>query len=156
MVDIFFRPEAKNDFPVGMQVSKKHGIVYLVTKYGFIHLYDLESGTPIYMNRISGETLFVTASHEASHGIIGVNRKGQVLRVNVDENTIVPYILTVLGDTELAFKLDRRANLPGTIDLYVQRYKQRIESGLFDEAAHIAANSPRASYIGPLSHLFLT
>lgn len=30
------------------------------------------------MNRISGDTIFVTAEHEASSGIIGVNRKGQV------------------------------------------------------------------------------
>jgi len=42
-VDVYFPPEATNDFPVAMQVSSKHGIVYLVTKYGFIHLYDLES-----------------------------------------------------------------------------------------------------------------
>ena len=30
------------------------------------------------MNRISGDTIFVTTVHEASHGIMGVNRKGQV------------------------------------------------------------------------------
>ena len=41
-----------------MQVSKKHGIVYLVTKHGFIHLYALESAACVYMNRISGETIF--------------------------------------------------------------------------------------------------
>ena len=50
----------------------------MITKYGYIHLYDIESGTCIYMNRISGDTIFVTAPHEASNGIIGVNRKGQV------------------------------------------------------------------------------
>ena len=44
----------------------------------YIHLYDLETGTCIYMNRISGETIFVTAPHEPTAGIIGVNRKGQV------------------------------------------------------------------------------
>ena len=53
-------------------------MVFLITKYGYIHLYDLETGTCIYMNRISGETIFVTAPHEATSGIIGVNRKGQV------------------------------------------------------------------------------
>src|SRR5262245_58225181 len=95
-VDVYFPPEATNDFPVAMQVSKKHGIIYLVTKYGFIHLYDLESGACVYMNRISGETIFVTAEHEATNGIIGVNKKGQVLSVNVDEQTIIPYILTTL------------------------------------------------------------
>lgn len=126
-----------------MQVSKKHGIVYLVTKYGFIHLYDLESGACVYMNRISGETIFVTAEHEATNGIIGVNKKGQVLSVNVDEQTIIPYILTTLNNTELAFKLASRANLPGADELYIKQYQQLFQSGQFGEAAKIAANSPR-------------
>lgn len=129
-VDVFFPPEAQNDFPVAMQVEKlkttcmrssldfitffdvyditscknlenminlhpfhilmgffslyvqissKQDVVFLITKYGYIHLYDLETGTCIYMNRISGETIFVTAPHEPTAGIIGVNRKGQVL-----------------------------------------------------------------------------
>ncbi|CAL1714910.1 unnamed protein product [Somion occarium] len=142
-VDVYFPPEATNDFPVAMQVSKKHGIVYLVTKYGFIHLYDLESGACIYMNRISGETIFVTAEHEATNGIIGVNKKGQVLSVSVDEQTIIPYILNTLNNTELAFKLASRGNLPGADDLYVKQYQQLFQSGQFSEAAKVAANSPR-------------
>lgn len=60
------------------QISSKQDVVFLITKYGYIHLYDLETGTCIYMNRISGETIFVTAPHEPTAGIIGVNRKGQV------------------------------------------------------------------------------
>lgn len=91
-VDVFFPPEAANDFPVAMQVSQRHGVVYLVTKFGFIHLYDLESGACIYMNRISGETIFTTAEYEAQNGIIGVNRKGQVLSVAVDDDAIVNYV----------------------------------------------------------------
>ncbi|KAJ3893359.1 hypothetical protein GG344DRAFT_87260 [Lentinula edodes] len=142
-VDVYFPAEATNDFPVSMQVSKKHGIVYLVTKYGFIHLYDLESGACVYMNRISGETIFVTAEHEATNGIIGVNKKGQVLSVNVDDQTIVPYVLTTLNNTELAFKLASRANLPGADDLYIKQYQSLFQSGQYGEAAKIAANSPR-------------
>ena len=61
------------------KVSTKYDVIYLITKFGYIHLYDLESGTCIYMNRISSETIFVTAVHDASSGIIGVNRKGQVI-----------------------------------------------------------------------------
>lgn len=126
-----------------MQISKQHGVIYLVTKYGFIHLYDLESGACLYMNRISGETIFVTAEHEATHGIIGVNKKGQVLSVNVDEQTIIPYILNTLNNTELAVKMASRANLPGADDLYLQQYQQLFQSGKFAEAAKVAANSPR-------------
>ena len=62
------------------QIGTKHGVIYLITKYGYIHLYDLESGVCIYMNRISAETIFVTAPHEPTSGIIGVNKKGQVRR----------------------------------------------------------------------------
>ena len=158
-VDVYFPPEATNDFPVAMQVSKKHGIVYLVTKYGFIHLYDLESGACVYMNRISGETIFVTAEHEATNGIIGVNKKGQVLSVNVDEQTIIPYILTILNNTELAFKLASRGNLPGADDLYIKQYQQLFQGGQYGEAAKIAANSPRVGLSSSLhlhgSHTFV-
>ncbi|KAI0044509.1 clathrin heavy chain 1 [Auriscalpium vulgare] len=142
-VDVYFPPEATNDFPVAMQVSKKHGIVYLATKYGFIHLYDLESAACIYMNRISGETIFITTEHEATNGILCVNRKGQVLGVSVDEQTMIPYILTTLNNTELAYKLASRGNLPGADDLYIQQYQQLFQSGNFGEAAKVAANSPR-------------
>ena len=51
--DIYFPPEAAQDFPVAMQVSNKYDCIYMVTKFGYMHLYDLESATLIYMNRIS-------------------------------------------------------------------------------------------------------
>ncbi|KAH9975866.1 clathrin heavy chain 1 [Lactifluus volemus] len=141
-VDVYFPPEATNDFPVAMQVSKKHGVVYLATKYGFIHLYDLESGACIYMNRISGDTIFVATEHEATNGILCINRKGQVLGVSVDEQTMVPYILATLNNTELAFKLASRGNLPGADDLYIKQYQSLFQAGQYNEAAKIAANSP--------------
>ena len=61
-----------------MQTSSKHGVIYLVTKYGYVHIFDIESGALIYMNRISADTMLVTAPYEPTSGIIAVNRKGQV------------------------------------------------------------------------------
>ncbi|KAF9965092.1 hypothetical protein BGZ70_005415 [Mortierella alpina] len=142
-VDVYFPPEAGGDFPVAMQISQKYSIIFLVTKFGFVHLYDLETGTCIYMNRISGETIFVTAEHEATSGVIGVNRKGQVLSVSVDENNLVPYIVNTLGNTELALKVASRNGLPGADDLYLQRFQQLFQSGDFGEAAKVAATSPK-------------
>jgi len=142
-VDVYFPPEATNDFPVAMQVSQKYSIAYLVTKYGFIHLYDLETGTCIFMNRISSETIFITAADSESSGIVGVNRKGQVLSVAVDENTIIPYLLNNPANGELAYKLASRAGLPGADNLYNQQFEQLFNSGQYADAAKIAANSPR-------------
>lgn len=142
-VDVYFPSEATNDFPVAMQVSQKYSVIYLVTKYGFIHLYDLETGTCIFMNRISSETIFVTAPDSESSGIIGVNRKGQVLAVSVDETTIIPYLLQNPANGELAYKLASRGGLPGADNLYQSRFEGLLSSGQFVEAAKVAANSPR-------------
>ncbi|KAG0240040.1 hypothetical protein BGX31_002304 [Mortierella sp. GBA43] len=140
-VDVYFPPEASSDFPVAMQISQKYGIIYLVTKFGFIHLYDLETATCIFMNRISVEAIFITAEYETTSGLIGVNRKGHVLSVSADENNLVPYIVN-LGNTELALKVASRCGLPGAEDLYTQRFQELFQAGDYGQAAKMAANSP--------------
>ncbi|KAM3414887.1 Clathrin heavy chain [Cercospora zeina] len=142
-VDIYFPAEATNDFPVAMQVSSKYKVIYLVTKYGFIHLFDLETGTTIFMNRISSDTIFTTAGDSDGAGIVGVNRKGQVLSVSVDETTIINYLLQNPENAELAYKLASRAGLPGADSLYQQRFDQLLSMGDYQNAAKTAANSPQ-------------
>lgn len=142
-VDVFFPVEAQNDFPVAMQTSQKHGVVFLITKYGYIHLYDIETGTCIYMNRISGDTIFVTAAHEATSGIIGVNRKGQVLSVSVEDENIVTYITNTLQNPDLALKMSSRCNLPGAEDLFVRKFNNLFQGGQYQEAAKVAASAPK-------------
>jgi clathrin heavy chain len=78
-----------------MQTSAKHGVIYLVTKYGYVHVFDIESGTLIYMNRISADTMFVTAPYEPTSGIIAVNRKGQVKKRE---------LILMIGFDDLLFK----------------------------------------------------
>lgn len=128
-----------------MQISQKYGIIFLVTKFGYIHLYDLETATCIYMNRFSPETIFVTAEYEPTSGVIVVNRKGHVLSVSVDENNLVPHIVNTLAQPELALKVASRGGLPGVDDLYVQRFQQLFQSGDYGQAAKMAATSPRVS-----------
>lgn len=142
-VDVYFPAEATNDFPVAMQVSQKYSVIYLVTKYGFIHLYDLETANCIFMNRISSETIFTTAPDSDSSGIIGVNRKGQVLSVTVDEHTIIPYLLQNPANSSLALRLASKAGLPGADGLYQKQFETLCAQGNFQEAAKVAANSPR-------------
>ncbi|KAK5638580.1 hypothetical protein RI129_012875 [Pyrocoelia pectoralis] len=142
-VDVFFPPEAQNDFPVAMQISVKYDVIYLITKYGYIHMYDIESGTCIYMNRISSETIFVTATHESTGGIIGVNRRGQVLSVTVDEDNIIRYVNTVLHNADLALRLAVRNNLAGAEELFVSKFQLLFQNGQYTEAAKVAANAPK-------------
>ncbi|CAB1322090.1 unnamed protein product [Coregonus sp. 'balchen'] len=122
-VDVFFPPEAQTDFPVAMQIGTKHGVIYLITKYGYIHLYDLESGVCIYMNRISAETIFVTAPHEPTSGIIGVNKKGQ--------------------NPDLGLRMAVRSNLAGADELFARKFNTLFAQGSYSEAAKVAASTPK-------------
>ncbi|XP_006150487.1 clathrin heavy chain 2 [Tupaia chinensis] len=142
-VDVFFPPEAQADFPVAMQIGAKHGVVYLITKYGYLHVYDLESGVCIYMNRISADPIFVTAPHEPTSGIIGVNKKGQVLSVCVEEDNIVHYAASVLQNPDLALRLAMRSNLPGAEELFARKFHTLFAQGSYAEAAKVAASAPK-------------
>ncbi|EPX72143.1 clathrin heavy chain Chc1 [Schizosaccharomyces octosporus yFS286] len=142
-VDLFFPPEAANDFPIAIQIAPKYGVAYVSTKFGFIHVYDLETAKCIYMNRVSGESIFVTAPHESVNGIMAVNRKGQVLSVSINPDTIIPYVLNNLTDAGLAVRLASRANLPGADNLYAQQFQQLMMQGNYGDAAKVAASSPR-------------
>lgn len=142
-VEITFPTEAQNDFPVAMQASCKHGIIYMITKYGYIFLYECETATCLFMNRISSETIFVTAEFQTTGGIIGVNRKGQVLSVSIDENNMVPYVTTTMQNPDLALKLAVRCNLPGAEDLFVRKFNTLFGQGNYSEAAKVAATAPR-------------
>ncbi|KAG9334025.1 hypothetical protein JZ751_009257 [Albula glossodonta] len=122
-VDVFFPPEAQTDFPVAMQIGTKHGVIYLITKYGYIHMYDLESGVCVYMNRISAETIFVTASHEPTSGIIGVNKKGQ--------------------NPDLGLRMAVRSNLAGAEELFARKFNTLFAQGSYSEAAKVAASAPK-------------
>uniref|UniRef100_H2ZKQ9 Clathrin heavy chain n=1 Tax=Ciona savignyi TaxID=51511 RepID=H2ZKQ9_CIOSA len=142
-VDVFFPPEAANDFPVAMQVSPNQNVVFVVTKYGYIHMYDLETAVCIFMNRISADTIFVTAPHEATGGLIGVNRKGQVLSVSVDEENVVPYITSTLQNPDLALRFAIRNNLAGGEELFSRKFNTLFAQGNYTEAAKVAANAPK-------------
>lgn len=141
--DMYFAPENPADFPVAMQVGKRFGVIYVLTKMGFIHIYDLETGICIFVNRISDDTVFITTDQESTSGVVAINKKGQVLSVTLDENTVVPYIVNKLGNTELALKLAGRGGLAGADDLCVSRFHQLFSSGAYIDAAKLAANSPR-------------
>uniref|UniRef100_A0A1I8AX39 Clathrin heavy chain n=1 Tax=Steinernema glaseri TaxID=37863 RepID=A0A1I8AX39_9BILA len=142
-VDVYFPTEAQSDFPVAMQASAKHGLVYLVTKYGYVHLYDIETGTCIFMNRISSDTVFITTEYTLTGGIMGVNRKGQVLSVSINEQTMIPYVTQNLQNPDLALRLAVRCDLPGAEELFVRKFNLLFGNGNYQEAAKVAATAPK-------------
>lgn len=66
-----------------MQISERYGLVYVISKLGFVFVYDLESATAVYRNRISTDPVFLACTSEATGGIFCVNRYRRTYRVGV-------------------------------------------------------------------------
>lgn len=139
--DLLFPPDCEQDFPVAMQASSKYRVVYMFTKFGFVHVFDLETAKRIFHSRISNDTIFVTAKQESTNGIIGINRKGTVLSVTINEANLVPYINTELRDPELAYRVAQRSDLPGCENLFIAKFNNLCQSGQWAEAAKMAAST---------------
>ncbi|KAH7731613.1 clathrin heavy chain [Aphelenchoides avenae] len=142
-VDVHFPADSAGDFPVAMQPSPQHGLIYLITKYGYVHIFDVETAFSIYVLRISTETIFVTAECSLNKGVVGVSRGGQVIAVGLDESTIIPYVTQQLQNPDLALKLAARCNLPGAEELFVRKFNLLFGNGNYAEAAKVAATSPQ-------------
>lgn len=149
MEDIYYPPEMTGDFPIALQASSKYSIAYLITKMGYVHLYDLESGGALYMNRVSDTTMFVTAPQTSTGGVMGISRAGKVLAVNVVPEAIVPYVMNKLSDVELATRLASRNGFPGAENLFVEHFEELFRDGKYRDAALVAADSPGGSLRTP-------
>ncbi|CAN6705271.1 unnamed protein product [Malus baccata var. baccata] len=90
--DLFFPPDFNDDFPVAMQMSHKYSLIYVITKLGLLFVYDLETASAVYRNRISPDPIFLTTEASSVGGFYAVNRRGQVLLATINEQTIVPFV----------------------------------------------------------------
>lgn len=67
-------------------------MIYVITKLGLLFVYDLETATAVYRNRISPDPIFLAAEASSLGGFYAINRRGQVLLGAVNEANIVPFV----------------------------------------------------------------
>ncbi|KAA8496164.1 Clathrin heavy chain 1 [Porphyridium purpureum] len=140
---IFFPPEmGDQDFPVNLLSHPKGSLLYMFTKAGYLHIFDLESGSAIYMNRISETTMFAQCTVPDAHAVMAVNRGGAVLRASLLDDRVIPYVTSKLKDVELAIRLASRNGFPGAESVFVEQFNELYASGQFSDAAVVAAESP--------------
>ena len=92
---IQYAAETNNDFPVVSHVSKTHGLLYLVTKFGYLYVYEIASGNQIQKSRVSpNSNVFIGTANRATDGLFVINKAGQVISINCNSSSLVPYIMT--------------------------------------------------------------
>jgi len=134
---------AASDFPVAVVPSKKHEMLYVITKAGFAYLFDTYSCSALARQKFSETPVFTAVGHEASGGVVTVSaRTGSVSLVALNEQLLVNYVVNQLRKPELAMAIAGRLGLAGADDLYAQQFNAQLQSGDVDGAIRTAANSP--------------
>ena len=53
----------EGDFPVLMQDSAKYGVVFIMTKFGFLYMYELSTASLLGKSRVTDQLCFVAAKN---------------------------------------------------------------------------------------------
>lgn len=133
--------EAINDFPVVLQASEKHGVAFMISKMGFLFIFDIPSGKTLFSHHISSSTFFASSTHKSSGGMLGINRDGQVVSVSINESNMLSHIINNLKDIPLAISLASRFDFPPENDLFLPHFKQFFQSGNFQSAVSVVESN---------------
>eukprot|EP01012_Entosiphon_sulcatum_P019743 TRINITY_DN2467_c0_g1_i2.p1 TRINITY_DN2467_c0_g1~~TRINITY_DN2467_c0_g1_i2.p1 ORF type:complete len:1682 (-),score=470.43 TRINITY_DN2467_c0_g1_i2:58-5103(-) len=135
---------APTDFPVALQGSVKHGILYLITRSGLLYLFDAVTSTLLLSEQITSDPIFVTTPEERTQGLLGVNTRGQVLAISVNEQNLVKFVQTSLNNTDIAMRLAATAGTRGGMsdELFVHKFNQLLAEMNINEAVKLVTEAP--------------
>jgi clathrin heavy chain len=77
------------DFPVVMHISSKFGLLYVVTKFSFLYVYEITTASLIHRARISQDTVFIGAKNTKTDGLYVVTKQGALILNSLDESQYV-------------------------------------------------------------------
>ncbi|XP_022191703.2 clathrin heavy chain [Nilaparvata lugens] len=141
-VDMTFISE-HYDFPVAIQPSSKYDFIFVITKYGYLHLFEVETAICIFVLNIPSDgTVFLTVPQNETGGILAINSKGKLLSAAINETNMIDYLRHTLANPVLACRLALKHNISGADDLFLENFNQSVANRNFVEAVKIAANAP--------------
>ncbi|XP_071092944.1 clathrin heavy chain 1-like [Haliotis cracherodii] len=95
------------DFPVSLQVSSKYGLLFMITKYGYLYLCDMETASCLCCTRVSTDIIFASALNNETQGILGVTRGGQVVTIDLKKDGFISYLRNTAKKSCSAKRLEK-------------------------------------------------
>lgn len=143
--EIAMAADAIGDFPVLMQAAPKYGLLFIITKLGYLFMYETSRAALVYRQRITDQLIFVAVRNTQTDGMICVNKVGQVFTINVEEQNLVKFVMGaqhIPDNRALAIKMAQRYGLAGADDIFISQFNQCLASGDYAGAARTAAAAP--------------
>lgn len=147
--EITYSPDVPSDFPVYMHVAGKYGLLYIMSKFGYLFLYELTTGTLLFRQAISSpqDSVFIGTRNSINDGILVISKSGSLISAAIDEKGYIPHLVSQCGYSipdvsTVALKLAARYSLPGCDNLFNELFNNMIVNGNYQGAAKIASQAP--------------
>lgn len=149
-VPVKYEADQTNDFPVAIHMSEKLGLLFAITKQSFAYIFDIATGTLISRQKIASDPIFLVAPSVKTGGVLVAARRGQIISVGVNDQTLIPYIRNQLGLPQVAMSLAVRYGFPGADEALVEQFKQHFARGDYRAAAAIAGKMKSGALRTPI------
>ncbi|KAL0478592.1 hypothetical protein AKO1_008154 [Acrasis kona] len=144
-----FKLQTPEDFPFMIEVVERVGCVFVLSKFGMIYLFDIESGTLIHKQKITSgqDSVFCGCKYRADpqrkmlEGVICITKAGAVVGVQIDFKLLMSNLMRS-NQQVIALKIASRMNLPNAEDLYWSHFDSLKSKKKTKEAIELVAKSP--------------
>jgi clathrin heavy chain len=143
-----YKLQQADDWPVLIETIDRIGIVFVISKFGGLYMFDIESGTLIYKQRITTDSIFCGTKYRADptrkmlEGVICVTKSGQVIQVQTDFRLLMSSLMRSNQQT-VALRIATRMNLPNAEELYWTHFDTLKNKKNLKEAIELVAKSPK-------------
>lgn len=124
-VDISMAQDAPGDFPILMQASPRYGLFFMITKMGYLFMFESYKGSLVYRQRITDQLIFASVRNATTDGVICISKAGQVLSINVEESNLVKFVMKashIPDNKNVAFRMAQRYGLSGADDIFLAQF----------------------------------
>lgn len=95
---------------------------------------------------MTDSVIFAHCKNPKTGGLICINRNGQILAINADENNLVNFVINnckhIQDNVGLAFKMAQKFALPGADQLFNAQFNRLLGVGDYAGAAKVARDAP--------------
>lgn len=142
-IQMIYPGGSEADFPIHLSCNQNLGLVFVLTKMGLLFVCEVHSGALILRSKLGDHQLMTITKNLNTGGLVLVSRKGNVLTVDVDDEPLVTYLRDTKQMPDLAQKLMVKTGLPGSEQIYRNKFNNLLNREMYKDAAKLAARSPK-------------
>lgn len=138
--------QAENDFPVLSSFMDNYGLIFIVTNFGYLYIYEASKVALIFRCKVSEDACLFYAKNSRTGGAFYINKQGKLLSANIEKNNLIPFMMQYCKNVENVHEvctvLAQRYALPGAENIFKKLFATHMQNGNYEEAAKICRDTP--------------